>query len=154
MAREENKQVGPKKETGLRHPLGEPLDYIEKEGLNKRQEKKLRSMLFPEKSFKDKAIDAGKKAIEVGKKIVPLLPIVSTVNTITKVVKDKTKKNTGVKVNKGDGPSKVNTGPKSNPGSSNPKRPGRKFGGRMGYKDGSVCKMATKGRGRAYGKNS
>jgi len=154
MAREENKQVGPKKETGLRHPLGEPLDYIEKEGLNKRQEKKLRSMLFPEKSFKDKAIDAGKKAIEVGKKIVPLLPIVSTVNTITKVVKDKTKKNTGVKVNKGDGPSKVNTGPKSNPGSSNPKRPGRKFGGRMGYKDGSVCKMATKGKGRAYGKNS
>ena len=97
-------------------------DYIEAEGLNKRQEKKLRSMLFPEKSFKDKAIDAGKKAIEVGKKIVPLLPIVSTVNTITKVVKDKTKKNTGVKVNKGDGPSKVNTGPKSNPGSSNPKR--------------------------------
>ena len=129
-------------------------DYIEAEGLNKRQEKKLRSMLFPEKSFKDKAIDAGKKAIEVGKKIVPLLPIVSTVNTITKVVKDKTKKNTGVKVNKGDGPSKVNTGPKSNPGSSNPKRPGRKFGGRMGYKDGSVCKMATKGKGRAYGKNS
>ncbi len=154
MAREENKQVGPKKETGLRHPLGEPLDYIEKEGLNKRQEKKLRSMLFPEKSFKDKAIDAGKKAIEVGKKIVPLLPIVSTVNTITKVVKDKTKKNTGVKVNKGDGPSKVNTGPKSNPGSSNPKRPGRKFGGRMGYKGGSMCKLATKGKGRAYGKNS
>ena len=138
MASEENKKV----------------DYIEKEGLNKRQEKKLRSMLFPEKSFKDKAIDAGKKAIEVGKKIVPLLPIVSTVNTITKVVKDKTKKNTGVKVNKGDGPSKVNTGPRSNPGSSNPKSPGKKFGGRMGYKDGSVCKMATKGKGRAYGKNS
>ena len=28
-------------------------------------------------------------------------------------------------------------------------------GGRMGYKDGSKgCKMATKGKGRAYGKNS
>ena len=143
MAREENKQVGPKKETGLRHPLGEPLDYIEKEGLNKRQEKKLRSMLFPEKSFKDKAIDAGKKAIEVGKKIVPLLPIVSTVNTITKVVKDKTKKNTGVKVNKGDGPSKVNTGSNSNPGSSNPKRPGIKFGGRAGYKGGKSVKKKS-----------
>tara|TARA_R110000803_G_C11709149_1_gene286643 strand:- start:6 stop:473 length:468 start_codon:yes stop_codon:yes gene_type:complete len=155
MAREENKQVGPKKETGLRHPLGE--DYIEKEGLNKRQEKKLRSMLFPEKSFKDKAIDAGKKVMEVGKdvakKIVPLTPAGSIIKIAT-IIKDKTKKNTGVKVNKGDGPSKVNTGPRSNPGSSNPKSPGKKFGGRMGYKDGSVCKMATKGKGRAYGKNS
>jgi len=27
MAREENKQVGPKKETGLRHPLGEPFRF-------------------------------------------------------------------------------------------------------------------------------
>ena len=132
-------------------------DYIEAEGLNKRQEKKLRSMLFPEKSFKDKAIDAGKKAMEVGKdvakKIVPLTPAGSIIKIAT-IIKDKTKKNTGVKVNKGDGPSKVNTGPDSNPGSSNPKRAGRKFGGRMGYKDGSVCKMATKGKGRAYGKNS
>ena len=25
---------------------------------------------------------------------------------------------------------------------------------RMGYKNGSKCKMATKGKGRAYGKNS
>jgi hypothetical protein len=32
---------------------------------------------------------------------------------------------------------------------------GAKDGGRMGYKDGSKgCKMATKGKGRAYGKNS
>ncbi len=31
---------------------------------------------------------------------------------------------------------------------------GAKDGGRMGYKNGSVCKMTTKGRGRAYGKNS
>ena len=27
-------------------------------------------------------------------------------------------------------------------------------GGRMGYKNGSKCKLATKGKGRAYGKNS
>jgi len=27
-------------------------------------------------------------------------------------------------------------------------------GGRAGYKDGSMCKLATKGKGRAYGKNS
>ena len=30
----------------------------------------------------------------------------------------------------------------------------KKDGGRMGYKNGSKCKMATKGKGRAYGKNS
>ena len=144
MAREENKQVGPKKETGLRHPLGE--DYIEKEGLNKKQEKKLRSMLFPEKSFKDKAIDAGKKTMEVGKdvakKILPLTPAGSIIK-IAKIIKDKTKKNTGVKVNKGDGPSKVNTGPKSNPGSSNPRRPGMKFGGKAGYKGGKSVKKKS-----------
>ena len=156
MAREENKQVGPKKETGLRHPLGkvEKEDYIEKEGLNKRQEKKLRSMLFPEKSFKDKTIDAGKKVLEIGKKAVEFTPP-GQVKKLVELVKDKTKKNTGVKVNKGDGPSKVNTGPKSNPGSSNPKRPEKKFGGRMGYKDGSKgCGKANKGKGRAYGQNS
>ena len=27
-------------------------------------------------------------------------------------------------------------------------------GGRAGYKDGSKCKLATKGKGRAYGQNS
>ena len=31
---------------------------------------------------------------------------------------------------------------------------GAKDGGRMGYKNGSKCKVATKGKGRAYGKNS
>ena len=30
-----------------------------------------------------------------------------------------------------------------------------KYGGRAGYKSaGSVCKLATKGKGNAYGKNS
>ena len=29
-----------------------------------------------------------------------------------------------------------------------------KTGGRAGYKSGSKCKLATKGKGRAYGKNS
>jgi len=28
------------------------------------------------------------------------------------------------------------------------------MGGRIGYKSGSKCKLATKGKGRAYGKNS
>ena len=31
---------------------------------------------------------------------------------------------------------------------------GAKDGGRMGYKNGSKCKIATKGKGRAYGQNS
>ena len=31
---------------------------------------------------------------------------------------------------------------------------GAKDGGRMGYKMGSKCKLAKKGKGRAYGKNS
>jgi hypothetical protein len=31
---------------------------------------------------------------------------------------------------------------------------GAKDGGRMGYKNGSMCKIATKGKGRAYGQNS
>ncbi len=31
---------------------------------------------------------------------------------------------------------------------------GAKDGGRMGYKNGSKCKLAMKGKGRAYGKNS
>ena len=33
-------------------------------------------------------------------------------------------------------------------------RRGSKDGGRMGYKMGSKCKLAMKGKGRAYGKNS
>ena len=151
MAREENKQVGPKKETGLRHPLGEPLDFTPQES---RKIKKLLDPVGGPKSFKDKAIDAGKKVLEIGKKAVEFTPP-GQVKKLVELVKDKTKKNTGIKVNKGDGPSKVNTGPSSNPGSSNPKRAERKFGGRMGYKDGSKgCKLATKGKGRAYGKNS
>ena len=31
---------------------------------------------------------------------------------------------------------------------------GAKDGGRMGYKNGSKCKIAKKGKGRAYGSNS
>jgi len=31
---------------------------------------------------------------------------------------------------------------------------GAKDGGRMGYRMGGKCKLATKGKGKAYGKNS
>ena len=151
MARKENKEVGPEKETGLRHPLGEPLDFTPKES---RRIKKILDPIGGPKSFKDKAIDAGKKVLEIGKKAVEFTPP-GQAKKLVELVKDKTKKKTGVTVNKGDGPSKVNTGSNSNPGSSNPKRAGRKFGGRMGYKDGSKgCGKAKTGRGRAYGKNS
>ena len=37
---------------------------------------------------------------------------------------------------------------------SDKKMQGAKDGGRMGYKNGSKCKMAKKGKGRAYGMNS
>ena len=33
-------------------------------------------------------------------------------------------------------------------------RGGLRMGGRASYKHGSMCKLATKGKGRAYGKNS
>ena len=42
---------------------------------------------------------------------------------------------------------------KRNPGSYQRRVPEAK-GGRIGYKSGSTCKLATKGKGRAYGKNS
>ena len=127
------------------------------EDLTEKEKDVLKKHLDPvggPKSLKDKAIDAGKKVLEIGKKAGEFTPP-GQVKKLVELVKDKTKKKTGVTVNKGDGPSKVNTGSNSNPGSSNPKRAGRKFGGRMGYKDGSKgCKLATKGKGRAYGKNS
>jgi len=34
------------------------------------------------------------------------------------------------------------------------RRTSKKSGGRIGLKMGSKCKLATKGKGRAYGKNS
>ena len=153
MARKENKEVGPEKETGLRHPLGEPLDFTPKES---RRIKKLLDPIGGPKSFKDKAIDAGKKVLEIGKKAVEFTPP-GQVKKLVELVKDKTKKKVGVTIDKSkiDKPTRIKTGPDTNPGSSNPKRAGRKFGGRMGYKDGSKgCGKAKTGRGRAYGKNS
>ena len=128
------------------------------EDLTEKEKDVLKKHLDPvggPKSLKDKAIDAGEKVLEIGKKAVEFTPP-GQVKKLVELVKDKTKKKTGVIVDKGNNrPSKVNTGPDSNPGSSNPKRAGKKFGGRMGYKDGSKgCKLATKGKGRAYGKNS
>ena len=94
--------------------------------------------------------------IKTGKKAVEFTPP-GQIKKLVDFVKDKTKKKTGIDVNKGDQKDiKVNTGNNgSSAGSSNPRRAGAKFGGRMGYKSGSKgCKLAMKGKGRAYGKNS
>ena len=129
------------------------------EDLTEKEKDVLKKHLDPvggPKSLKDKAIDAGKKVLEIGKKAVEFTPP-GQVKKLVELVKDKTKKKVGVTIDKSkiDKPTRIKTGPDTNPGSSNPKRAGRKFGGRMGYKDGSKgCKLATKGKGRAYGKNS
>ena len=129
------------------------------EDLTEKEKDVLKKHLDPvggPKSLKDKAIDAGKKVLEIGKKAVEFTPP-GQVKKLVELVKDKTKKKVGVTIDKSkiDKPTTIKTGPDTNPGSSNPKRSGRKFGGRMGYKDGSKgCKLATKGKGRAYGKNS
>ena len=129
------------------------------EDLTEKEKNVLKKHLDPvggPKSLKDKAVDAGKKVLEIGKKAVEFTPP-GQVKKLVELVKDKTKKKVGVTIDKSkiDKPTRIKTGPDTNPGSSNPKRAGRKFGGRMGYKDGSKgCKLATKGKGRAYGKNS
>ena len=129
------------------------------EDLTEKEKDVLKKHLDPvggPKSLKDKAIDAGKKVLEIGKKAVEFTPP-GQAKKLVELVKDKTKKKVGVTIDKSkiDKPTTIKTGPDTNPGSSNPKRSGRKFGGRMGYKDGSKgCKLATKGKGRAYGKNS
>ena len=129
------------------------------EDLTEKEKDVLKKHLDPvggPKSLKDKAIDAGKKVLEIGKKAVEFTPP-GQVKKLVELVKDKTKKKVGVTIDKSkiDKPTRIKTGPDTNPGSSNPKRAERKFGGRMGYKDGSKgCKLAMKGKGRAYGKNS
>ena len=130
--------------------IGKPLD------LTPEQKKRIEKLLDPvkdSKSFKDKIKE---KVIETGKKVVQFTPP-GQIKKLVDFVKDKTKKKTGIDVNKGDQKDiKVNTGNNnSSAGSSNPRRAGAKFGGRMGYKSGSKgCKLAMKGKGRAYGKNS
>ena len=150
MAREDNKQVGPKKETGLRHPLGEPLEFTP------RERRRIEKMLDPVKDSKSTSDKVKEKIVKTGKKIVEFTPP-GQIKKLVDFVKDKTKKKTGIDVNKGDQKDiKVNTGNNnSSAGSSNPRRAGAKFGGRMGYKSGTRgCKLAMKGKGRAYGKNS
>jgi len=136
MSREDNEQIRPKKETGLRHPIGKP-DYKEKK-FRKRIEPKEEKTETPNTN-KPKALSGNfeKKAKEISKKLLKFTPI-GNVTSLIDAYKDITKKQTGTK---------VNTGKNLGAGSSNPRRPGAKSGG-------SICKLAKKGKGRAYGKNS
>ena len=113
--------------------------------------------VYKKKMLKQKVEGAGEKIKEVGKKVLEFTPP-GQIKKLVDFVKDKTKKKTGIDVNKGDNQKdiKVNTGNNnSSAGSSNPKRSGAKFGGRAMYKSGMrVCKLAKRGKGRAYGKNS
>ena len=129
MAREDNELVGPKKETGLRHPIGKP-DYEKNRYYERRGIKE-------EKFETPNSRNLKKKTKEIGKKISKLTPI-GQVKSIVDTIKNITKKDTGIK---------VNTGRNLGAGSSNPRRVGAKRGG-------SMCKLAIKGKGKAYGKNS
>ena len=133
MSREDNEQIRPKKETGLRHPIGKP-DYKEKKFRKPKEEK-----TETPNTNKPKALSGNfeKKAKEISKKLLKFTPI-GNVTSLIDAYKDTTKKQTGTK---------VNTGKNLGAGSSNPRRPGAKSGG-------SICKLAKKGKGRAYGKNS
>ena len=139
MSREDNEQIRLKKETGLRHPIGKP-DYKKNKYYERRGIKEEKTETSNSKNFE-------KKAKEIGKKVLKFTPT-GNVTSLIDTYKNITKKDKGIKVNKGDQKSfKVNTGKNLGAGSSNPRRPGAKNGG-------SICKLAKKGKGRAYGKNS
>ena len=147
MSREDNEQIRPKKETGLRHQIGKP-DYKKDKYYERRGIKE-------EKTEKSNSKNFEKKAKEIGKKILKFTPI-GNVTSLIDTYKDITKKDKGIKVNKGDQKSfKVNTGKNLGAGSSNPRKFGAKSGGSSGramLKGGGICK---KGMNRkAIGKNS
>jgi len=110
--------------------------------LTKKEKDVLKKHLDPvggPKSLKDKVIDAGKKVLEIGKKAVEFTPP-GQVKKLVELVKDNSKRAERKLNNERLNPGKI---PKP-----------MKTGGRAGYKMGGKCKLATKGKGRAYGKNS
>ena len=52
MSREDNEQIRPKKETGLRHPIGKP-DYKEKNFVNQKKKKLKHLILINQKHFQE-----------------------------------------------------------------------------------------------------
>jgi len=130
MSRDEFKKSGPKKETGLRHPLGEP---IERE--NRRKEYKEKIETKTPNSIKPKKVI--KKTLKLLKNLTPLGGTASAIKIVRENAKRAERKLNNEKLNPGKTPKPM------------------KIGGRAGYKTGGgACKLAMKGKGKAYGKNS
>ena len=145
MAREENKSVGPKKETGLRHPLGDPNketnlrhpigEPVIRENRRKTDKEKIETKTS--NSIKPKKVI--KKVLGLLKNLTPGGATASAIKIVRENAKRAERKLNNEKLNPGKTPKPMKTG------------------GRAEYKNaGSVkgCKMAKAGRGRAYGKNS
>ena len=127
--------------------VGKPIEVTPE------QKKRIEKLLDPvkdSKSFKDKVKEKIKK---VGEKAVEFTPP-GQIKKLVDFVKDKTKKKTGIDVNKGDQKEiKVNTGNNnSSAGSSNPKAKKLAGGGRIMLRGGGICKKGMNK--NAIGRNS
>ena len=118
------------------------------EDLPESKQKILKKMMFTKK------VEGAKEKIkEIGKKAVEFTPP-GQIKKLVDFVKDKTKKKTGIDVNKGDQKDiKVNTGNNgSSAGSSNPKAKKLAGGGRIMLRGGGICKRGMNK--NAIGRNS
>ena len=118
------------------------------EDLPESKQKILKKMMFTKK------VEGAKEKIkEIGKKAVEFTPP-GQIKKLVDFVRDKTKKKTGIDVNKGDQKDiKVNTGNNgSSAGSSNPKAKKLAGGGRIMLRGGGICKKGMNK--NAIGRNS
>ena len=111
-----------------------------------------------DKRIKDKKI--GDKRRSKGDKKIKFIPLPEFNESLENLQKDFRFPKKGKRMSE-------DTGPRPSPSSTDipapkePRKPGEEKimtplvkGGRAGYKMGGKCKLATKGKGRAYGKNS
>ena len=121
--------------------------------LTKEQREQIERFLEPVKDSKSVKDKVKEKVIETGKKVVEFTPP-GQIKKLVDFVKDKTKKKTGIDVNKGDQKDiKVNTGNNgSSAGSSNPKAKKLAGGGRIMLRGGGICKKGMNK--NAIGRNS
>ena len=118
------------------------------EDLPESKQKILKKMMFTKK------VEGAKEKIkEIGKKAVEFTPP-GQIKKLVDFVRDKTKKKTGIDVNKGDQKDiKVNTGNNGlSAGSSNPKAKKLAGGGRIMLRGGGICKKGMNK--NAIGRNS
>ena len=121
--------------------------------LTKEQREQIERFLEPVKDSKSVKDKIKEKVIETGKKVVEVTPP-GQIKKLIDFVKDKTKKKTGIDVNKGDQKDiKVNTGNNGlSAGSSNPKAKKLAGGGRIMLRGGGICKKGMNK--NAIGRNS